>query len=289
MAAGTSPRPFFLIFDEMNLARVEHYFSDLLSAMESGEPIYLHDDDDLAADDESPIARRIAVAPNVFVTGTVNVDETTYMFSPKVLDRAFVLECNHVDLSALGGGPVSTTASSPLALTRMGSELRARSGHAGDEWQRFSALLDGTLASRLRSIHAVLASEHRHFGYRVAREIARFVDLAAEQTDGSPEALRAAFDVAVLSKVLPKLNGGQAELEPVVQRLFRLACGDDVVAGADGVDEPIELAAFAPPPAASRTGLVRATGASLERPRTALKLWRMLRRLRTHGFAGFIE
>jgi hypothetical protein len=284
-STGTSPRPFFLIFDEMNLARVEHYFSDFLSAMESGEPIHLHDDDDLAADDETPIPRRIAVAPNVFVIGTVNVDETTYMFSPKVLDRAFVLEFNHVDLDALGGGPVSTTASSPLALTRMASELRARGPHEDHEWQRFSALLEGALAARLRSIHAALASEHRHFGYRVAREIARFVDLANEQTDGSPEALRAAFDVAVLSKVLPKLNGGQAELESVLQRLFLLACGGGGTADATSGDAPVDLAAYSLSP----YGLVRSDGSVVEMPRTAEKLWRMLRRLRAHGFAGFIE
>jgi 5-methylcytosine-specific restriction enzyme B len=284
-STGTSPRPFFLIFDEMNLARVEHYFSDFLSAMESGEPIHLHDDDDLAADDETPIPRRLAVAPNVFVVGTVNVDETTYMFSPKVLDRAFVLEFNHVDLDALGGGPVSTKASSPLALTRLESELRARGPHEDHEWQRFSALLDGALATRLRSIHAALASEHRHFGYRVAREIARFVDLANEQTDGSPEALRAAFDVAVLSKVLPKLNGGQAELESVLQRLFVLACGDGDGADAVSGDAPVDFTAYS----ASTNGLVRRDGALVEMPRTAPKLWRMLRRLRAHGFAGFIE
>lgn len=284
-STGTSPRPFFLIFDEMNLARVEHYFSDFLSAMESGEAIHLHDDDDLAADDESPIPRRIVVAPNVFVVGTVNVDETTYMFSPKVLDRAFVLEFNHVDLDALGGGPVSTKASSPLALTRLESELRARGPHEDHEWQRFSALLDGALATRLRSIHAALASEHRHFGYRVAREIARFVDLANEQTDGSPEALRAAFDVAVLSKVLPKLNGGQAELESVLQRLFVLACGDGDDADAVSGDAPVDFTAYS----ASTNGLVRRDGALVEMPRTAQKLWRMQRRLRAHGFAGFIE
>ena len=39
------PRPFFAILDEMNLARVEHYFSDFLSALESGEPLHLHGDE----------------------------------------------------------------------------------------------------------------------------------------------------------------------------------------------------------------------------------------------------
>ena len=44
-SVGEDPYPFFVILDEMNLARVEHYFSDFLSAVESGEPIPLHDNE----------------------------------------------------------------------------------------------------------------------------------------------------------------------------------------------------------------------------------------------------
>ena len=70
----------FLILDEMNLSHVERYFADFLSAIESNESIPLHGDDEL----EIPF--------NLLVIGTVNVDETTYMFSPKVLDRANTIE-----------------------------------------------------------------------------------------------------------------------------------------------------------------------------------------------------
>ena len=79
------PRPYFLLFDEMNLARVEHYFSDFLSAMESGEAIHLHDDDELVDADEGAVPKRVALPPNLFVTGTVNVDETTYMCSAEMV------------------------------------------------------------------------------------------------------------------------------------------------------------------------------------------------------------
>ena len=47
VAEARTPSPFFAILDEMNLARVEHYFSDFLSCMESGEALQLHDDADL--------------------------------------------------------------------------------------------------------------------------------------------------------------------------------------------------------------------------------------------------
>ena len=87
--------PFFLILDEMNLSHVERYFSDFLSAMESGEPIPLYKRD---VDCESSIPEEIVLPNNLFVTGTVNIDETTYMFSPKVLDRQTSLSSNRTCL-----------------------------------------------------------------------------------------------------------------------------------------------------------------------------------------------
>jgi len=95
--------PHFLILDEMNLSHVERYFSDFLAHLESpDEPMRLHHLDKclIHLDDEEEEGRRwellpqqIFLPPNLFVIGTVNVDETTYMFSPKVLDRANVIEC----------------------------------------------------------------------------------------------------------------------------------------------------------------------------------------------------
>ena len=70
----------------MNLSHVERYFSDFLSTMESGENISLHTG---GIDSVPP---NFSLPKNFFIIGTVNIDETTYMFSPKVLDRANVLE-----------------------------------------------------------------------------------------------------------------------------------------------------------------------------------------------------
>src|SRR5205085_12385242 len=105
-------------------------------------------------------------------------------------------------------------------------------GRATDEeWLGFEALGNGELRRLLAQIHGALAEDNRHFGYRVAREVARFVVLAAEQTGGADSALAAAFDVAILAKVLPKLNGTQAELDGALRRVFGIAVGaakDDV-------------------------------------------------------------
>ena len=101
-ATAAPDLPHFLILDEMNLAHVEHYFADVLSAIESGEPLKLHGDRNHsgapAIRDGVPGELRLPV--NIFIIGVVNADETTLGLSPKTLDRASVLELrvleNHI-------------------------------------------------------------------------------------------------------------------------------------------------------------------------------------------------
>src|SRR6185295_11626477 len=106
-AARDPEKPYLLILDEMNLAHVERYFADVLSGMESDEAIL----PDLRDEDGTwrPTKRgmRLPFPENVFIVGTVNVDETTYLFSPKVLDRANTIEfrVRSEDLSHAGGKP----------------------------------------------------------------------------------------------------------------------------------------------------------------------------------------
>jgi hypothetical protein len=93
-----SAKPIFLILDEMNLSHVERYFADFLSALESRDAgLHLHREGKDKRLPRQPggladVPEILRLPRNVFVVGTVNVDETTYMFSPKVLDRANVIE-----------------------------------------------------------------------------------------------------------------------------------------------------------------------------------------------------
>ncbi|HEX5720978.1 MAG TPA: hypothetical protein VF179_32800 [Thermoanaerobaculia bacterium] len=245
-----NPHPFFAILDEMNLARVEHYFSDFLSALESGEPLRLHDEMSVESgetEDAVPIPRSLGVPRNLFFTGTVNVDESTYMFSPKVLDRAFALELNEVNLDGLsnldsleGDEPGLRVDRFPEWLTFEGSPNSKHWDNLGAEPKRI-----------VKDLNGLLAQENRHFGYRVAAEISRFVTLAAEQATGEG-AQRAALDLALLQKVLPKLHGTQQELEDLLKKLVHFG-----------------------------------SGAAL--PRFTAKVERMLRRLERQGFTSFIE
>ncbi|MGL6178023.1 MAG: McrB family protein, partial [Tannerellaceae bacterium] len=113
--------PYFLCLDEMNLAPVEQYFAEYLSVIESRklqedgtiktDPILVKSKEDwyriltseLAGSNDSLrtqfLEEGICIPQNLIVIGTVNMDETTFSFSRKVLDRAMTIEMNDVDLN----------------------------------------------------------------------------------------------------------------------------------------------------------------------------------------------
>lgn len=267
---GAAAPPNFVILDEMNLARVEHYFAELLSCMESDHPLKLHSMS--GEDEDSEVPAQLRIPPNVFFTGTVNVDETTHMFSPKVLDRAFVFEFNDVNLSQYGGDGASERPTTlPVKLDFEGWKKPTPA-----DWHRF---IESNSPELLLRLHATLERHGRHFGYRVANDVARFVNLAVE--GGGVTAAADALDVAIVSKVLPKLVGTQTELESLLVDLFAVA-SDQPASGAGSVLAGWELSG----------GALRATaagGGTPALPRSAAKLFRMLQRLRERGFASFIE
>ena len=276
---GEDAGNYFLILDEMNLARVEYYFSDLLSLMESGasadpdvpgririgemarvHPLDMllvstgqrgiHDQrSDAAAqaafsgvdtggrkvmsqartgsveqmvplrelDDRRwiyeplvkglefanrprqeiseldehrdalcllfPIPPRVAYPPNLTIIGTINVDETTYAFAPKVLDRSFVMEFTDVEYGAAFNQHPLYAQMEPL----------------------------------LTALHEALNPHTLHFGYRVAGEMLAYL----EQAGGvlTPEVA----DFLLISKVLPKLRGTEHQLSAALETLHQIA------------------------------------------------------------------
>ena len=231
--ASAAPR-YFMLLDEMNLARVEHYFSDWLACSESRrlkpdgsisqQEVPLHRsavlmETTLANPDGSPkklpVPASLALPTNLVVTGTVNVDETTYGFSPKILDRAMVIEFDEVDLGQLRG---STTE----VLAGNGSDAESSTYRFPNPLPPFQvatreayAALPEATHRHLTSLNDLLKEARLHLGYRAASEIARFMklynDILPEDPD-DPEWLRA-LDAAVLQKILPRLSGTRAKLE----------------------------------------------------------------------------
>ena len=288
---GRRPWPYFAILDEMNLARVEHYFSDFLSAMESGEAVRLHDIPAIemgeSADGEA-IPRSVRIPPNFFFVGTVNIDESTYMFSPKVLDRAFTLELNEVNLEDYSSG--GKAAHSDFMASGFNGELEFDRLPGQLDWEQFGKIQSGKLRRAVIDLNDALQQENRHFGYRVANEIARFVVLAADQVGDTGEKLAVALDLALLSKALPKLHGTQQELEPVLDQLFVFAVRgtpesrNDACLKWEWVFKDGELQADLRQESGGDTPQAKARF-----PRTARKLYRMRRRLQQQGFTSFVE
>ena len=211
--------PYFLILDEMNLSHVERYFADFLSAMESGEDIKLHGGDKRCAEGIT-ILPTLKFPKNLYVIGTMNVDETTYMFSPKVLDRAQVIEFR-IDKEAMKSYLSAPTEIDMAALAGEGAKY-AKSFYA----KRSSVPeLAGDSATALRTalsdFFEPLAELGAEFGYRTAFEATKFVsyycDMGATIVD--------AIDAALLQKLLPKLHGSQARLGPVREKLAALCDG----------------------------------------------------------------
>jgi hypothetical protein len=137
----------------MNLARVEHYFADVLSAMETSTRV-------LRLPGGEPPA---TLAPNVFLTGSVNVDEAAYPFSKKVLDRANTLEFSEVHLRG-GEGEIRAPAAplAPLSFReRQRLFLRSRVAGVAHAREKLARLGDADHAGRALDI---LAGPERSVG-----------------------------------------------------------------------------------------------------------------------------
>lgn len=230
-ARDDSERPYFLILDEMNLSHVERYFADMLSAIESGEPIALHSaTKDLPGGDGDTVLvpPRLALPKNLFIVGTVNVDETTYMFSPKVLDRANVIEFRATEdqigafldnpqrirmetLAGKGAGfgaafVAAASGDAPL-LAELPTTIHVNGVDCAAE-----------LKARMVEAFKALAPIGAEFGFRTAFEISRFVAFHAVLT-GPGWKFSDALDAQVYQKLMPKLHGSERRLGPVLKAL----------------------------------------------------------------------
>lgn len=196
LATAHRDSPVFVILDEMNLARVEYYLSDVLSAVESGEKIRLHSSGvPLEGSNGTPVPAALELPSNLYITGTINVDETTNPVSDKVLDRAIVIDMSNVDLPGFFDALVK----------REPSLTDAR------------AACEGVL-SQARTI---LAPHGLGFGYRVAEEVVRYHAFAEKHLNPTPNSV---IDDLMVQKVLVKLRGGERQ-RPVLAGLTKALAG----------------------------------------------------------------
>ncbi len=216
--AENSHKPYFLILDEMNLSHVERYFADFLSVMESDEKIALHS----GADNWDDVPSKLSLPPNLFIIGTVNVDETTYMFSPKVLDRAHVLEfrVNEEEMKEFLNAPIKPDLESIKGLGKnMASDFILK---AQTEISEFEDLTE--VQTKLIQFFKELKKIGAEFGYRTASEIYRFAGILKILTKENENewVVDDIVDAAVIQKLLPKIHGSRSKLEPVLKTLAEL-------------------------------------------------------------------
>lgn len=231
-AAKDPSRPHFFVLDEMNLARVEHYFADVLSKIESRrreakrivtDPLLAPEEisgpaDNHETESEPEKYERVGLPDNLFIIGTVNMDETTHAFSRKVLDRAFTLEFSEVDLAhrkprskpgaiaAPEGFPVSTL--QPIGLTL--AEL---------DDQGFGDACDHVI-EMLIGLNKSLEKAQLQVGYRVRDEACLYACHAGEIPDLLPP--DKAMDDILCAKILPRIQGGAFVLKEILLDLAEL-------------------------------------------------------------------
>jgi hypothetical protein len=222
--------PHFLILDEMNLSHVERYFADLLSLIELPEETMELYRPNVDIDGETQfragVEPTLCLPPNLFIIGTVNVDETTYMFSPKVLDRANVIEFRMAreELAAFLSAPRSPAMD---VLNGRGSGFGAAFvGEVGKSLTTPAAVRQLFEAEALLFFD-LLRDHSAEFGFRVANEAARFLHfyrLLGGYADDNADWFNAAMDAVIVQKFLPKLHGSRPKLEGLLWALA-WACG----------------------------------------------------------------
>lgn len=217
--AENGTKPYILILDEMNLSHVERYFADFLSIMESGDSIRLYSGAERKANGKV-VPQEIHWPANLFIIGTVNIDDTTYMFSPKVLDRANVIEFR-LDEDSLRRF-FGEESNEPSRLGAEGSSM-AKDFLAKAEDQ---TLYKGEIESEILLFFSQLKKIGAEFGYRTAKEI---LVLLNQLTKIDPElSEEAKLDVAIMQKLLPKIHGSRSKVTRVLEELMRLCASDEL-------------------------------------------------------------
>jgi hypothetical protein len=270
--------PYFLVLDEMNLSHVERYFAPFLSLMEAANIL---DEDDAAplvdpqsletvsellqredassAEAESAKSlvdngHNLKFPSNLFFIGTVNIDETTYMFSPKVLDRAHVIEIETQKPGIFLSGAGIIEPGGVIEVEKAANLLRA--GIDDREGQRYegpnpSLLLDrleleadltpkeigviraGVIAV-LDGCYELLTPVGFPLGFRTAKEffVYVYVWVKSRLLLGDDKAAVLAqwpqgLDRAVLQKILPKIHGNKRILGDSLRALSAFLAGGD--------------------------------------------------------------
>lgn len=247
-------RPYFVVLDEMNLARVEYYFSDFLSVIESRK----WKDGKIVTSPVLPVSitnKHITIPANVYIIGTVNMDETTHPLSKKVLDRANTIEFNTVNLDYFN---FLMDIEEKEAEVVSNSSLATEYLHLKECFTENEDLVRN-ISTILIEINKSLESVGAQVGYRIRDEICFYM---AYNEKGKLLSFDEALDYQIYQKILPRLAGSDGRTEEVLKQLYILCANEEYDSGNND-------ASYA------------------KYPRSANKLSHMLRRFEYDGFTSF--
>lgn len=260
--------PYFLILDEMNLSHVERYFADFLSTMESGDKIPLHK----IENDSLLVPPSIKLPKNLFIVGTVNIDETTYMFSPKVLDRANTIEFRLTEKD------LADFIESDLKLDM--DLLKAQGANMSDSFMTLALQeTDKNLKpseADLKLFFSELKKSGAEFGYRTASEIGRLMYMLKELGESGDNLL----DIAIMQKLLPKLHGSRNKLTKVLPILGGFCLTDNSKIKEDYLDKFVSN---------SLTEVELKADTNIKYKISFEKICRMYKNAVENGFASYAE
>lgn len=230
-ASQNLDKPYFICLDEMNLARVEYYLSDYLSVIESRRKENgLIVTDNLIYDYEIEDSDSLKLPENLYLIGTVNMDDTTFQFSRKVLDRANTIEFSDVNLENLFENETEEEVeeisdvyndflkSNYLKTIDIEEEYR---GYAKD------------INKKIIEINNILSKSQKQFAYRVRDEIL-FYMIENKKADLLHEDV--AFDYQIMQKVLPSISGSENSIKEILVKLFNFICEKEILNDSD-IDE----------------------------------------------------
>lgn len=204
--------PYFVCLDEMNLARVEYYLSDILSVIESR---YRSNNGEIKTDklirkellgnDQDVIQKYadIYIPENLYIIGTVNMDETTFPFSKKVLDRANTIEFNDVNLGFNFESFDEETVEAQEYTNSLLKSKYIKLIDCKEEKEEATKIIN-----QLIKINNILEKYNQHFGYRVRDEIVYYCLYALNDNLFTFEE---AIDYCIVQKILPKIGGSDED------------------------------------------------------------------------------
>lgn len=268
-------KPYILCLDEMNLARVEYYFSDFLSVMEtrhmSNEGRIISEKllpkSAFGTDDEAiKNYGSLYLSENVYIIGTVNMDETTFPFSKKVLDRANTIEFSDVDLSL---GKQTLESESVMSISVNNEYLKCTYMNFADCYTDNPDNIDKVivLLDRINNALKVIGAQ---VAYRVRDEISYYVTYAQKFELLSFEE---AMDHALLQKILPRIQGSSLSLRRVFRELFKIMADNSNFEDNELLDQ-IEV-------------YMQQSATSCRFPKSAQKVAFMLRRYEEDGYTSY--